>query len=170
MTTIKTRNQAKARIKAINESIAIFEGAVGQLEVDGWFGGSQGTVGISRVETTVVDSIGWTEKASACADGGPVCAGIAIRNVATDRARLRRWNHERTQGLVVRHLHLFGELNDIGTDDWSNLCGIARWNDRYGVTYEQVKEAFGNALRQLTAEKLILARKYGVGFSAAITA
>lgn len=166
-TAITTKTQAQARVKKLFEAIQVFEHAVGQMEVDGWFGGGPEKGGISTC--VVSDHNGYTTKS--CADGGPVCAGIAIFNAAAQRCSLRRWNKDRSKAYVNRHLDLFVELAEVNIglgDPRGVLRSIPHWNDRDGVNYDAVKAAFGVALRKLTEERYSLSQQFGIALSGAV--
>lgn len=155
----KRKAQAKLRMKKVFEAIQVFEHAVGQMEVDGWFGGKPTTSGLSTCKLR--NSFGGNELV--CADGGPVCAGIAIYNAAHQRCQLRRWNKDRTNTYVSRHLDLFIELAELGITvrPQNGLRGIPSWNDAFDIGYAEVKAAFGVALKKLTTERYALSQEFG---------
>ncbi len=162
-TEIKTKTQAIRRVKQLFEAIQVFEHAVGQMEVDGWFGYGNAP-GLSTCKTTTTF---YPYETEVCADGGPVCAGIAIYNAAHQRCALRRWNKERTTAYVNRHLDLFVELADIdlgthGEHPQGSLRSIPHWNDRTDVTFDKVKDAFGVALKKLAIERVTLGGKFSI--------
>lgn len=140
---------AKKRVKQIDRSIAVFERAIGIMEVDGWFGKGEPVKGLSECLVTHGQ---WGSQESYCADGGAVCAGMAIWGAARDAAKALRWNTQKTMRYIENQLDLFSTLNGIEVRPSSTLRGIASWND-YEVTYPEVKEAFGTALKALTKEK-----------------
>ena len=153
MTTTTTNASAlEKKLKKINRDITLLTHAVGIMEVDGWFGGAPTTDGLSKCE---VDSTFGHEtyKETICADGGAVCAGVAIHVAAYQYATDKRWNLARKQRLVDNTLDLFCEKLDLTIEPNGLFRGIARWNDTSGVDYEQVKAGFATVLQKLTADK-----------------
>ena len=133
-TEIKTKTQAITRVKKLFEAIQVFEHAVGQMEVDGWFGSGS----VKGLSTCLITVPGYPYETEICADGGPVCAGIAIYNAAHQRCQLRRWNKDRTTAYVNRHLDLFAELGGIE----EIVGGFGKNNTLRGFPTEPTRHGF----------------------------
>lgn len=159
-TTITDKKSAQKRLKQIDRTVAVYERAVGIMEVDGWFGKGEPVKGLSECSVKMFDGLGegYYEDTLTC-EGGAVCTGMAIWGAARDQARALRWNTEKVQSYINRHLDLFSEINGLEVRPSSTFRGIASWND-YEVTYPEVKEAFGVVLKKLAAEKWELITRF----------